>query len=60
MAPESQFVQSELNKLAYWDNGKNHIIFELSDAPCSPYDVGYAMVAKSGCVLNVLQTRPAF
>jgi glucuronyl/N-acetylglucosaminyl transferase EXT1 len=41
-------IGQKLRSLPYWNNGINHILFELSDAPCMPYDIGQAIAAKSG------------
>jgi hypothetical protein len=41
-------IGQKLRSLPYWNNGINHILFELSDAPCMPYDIGHAIAAKSG------------
>lgn len=48
MAPESESVSANLKKLDHWNGGRNHIIFEFSDAPCLPFQPEHAMVAKVG------------
>lgn len=48
MAPESVALSQALMDLPYWKGGQNHVIFEYSDAPCVPYDVGMAAVASVG------------
>ncbi|EGD77635.1 hypothetical protein PTSG_08727 [Salpingoeca rosetta] len=34
--------------LAYWNEGRNHILFEYSDAPCLPWDAEHGILAKVG------------
>ncbi len=46
--PASQTISNNLAALPFWNEGRNHILFELSDAPCMPYSTGYAISAKSG------------
>lgn len=41
-------VEDALKAQAYWQGGKNHLIFEFSDAPCIPFNVGQASVMKVG------------
>ena len=48
MHPESEKISRRLRKLRGWNNGRNHIIFEYSDAPCLPFDIGQGIVAKAG------------
>eukprot|EP00042_Codosiga_hollandica_P054693 m.746970 g.746970 ORF g.746970 m.746970 type:complete len:366 (+) comp58961_c0_seq1:320-1417(+) len=44
----SQFISEQLEALEFWNGGRNHILFELSDAACMPYNIGLAIGAKSG------------
>lgn len=48
MHPRSYDTQIALQKLAFWDEGRNHILFEFSDAPCISFYADYAIVAKVG------------
>ncbi|EGD79554.1 hypothetical protein PTSG_10121, partial [Salpingoeca rosetta] len=36
MHPVSAAIYRDLSRLAYWNEGRNHILFEYSDAPCLP------------------------
>ena len=48
MHPKSRKVTAQLEALEWWDEGRNHMLFELSDAPCLPYRAEHAIVAKCG------------
>ena len=47
----SERLTKALEGLAYWRGGRNHMLFEFSDAPCMPFLARHAIVAKvCGCV----------
>ncbi|EGD76928.1 hypothetical protein PTSG_07269 [Salpingoeca rosetta] len=48
MHPVSAAIERNLSRLAYWNEGRNHILFEYSDAPCLPWHAEHAIVAKVG------------
>mmetsp|Transcript_821 Transcript_821/g.2728 ORF Transcript_821/g.2728 Transcript_821/m.2728 type:complete len:953 (-) Transcript_821:2162-5020(-) len=48
MAVESKAVTHRLEGLDHWNGGRNHILFEFSDAPCIPFEPGHAIVASVG------------
>jgi hypothetical protein len=48
MASESATLSEKLTRLDHWNGGRNHIIFEFSDAPCIPFQPEHAMVASVG------------
>ena len=49
MHPVSAALQDNLTKLALWPkHSARHLIFEFSDAPCLPFGVGNAIIAKAG------------
>eukprot|EP00042_Codosiga_hollandica_P054695 m.747136 g.747136 ORF g.747136 m.747136 type:complete len:368 (+) comp58961_c0_seq15:320-1423(+) len=48
MHPNSIALGEQLAALEFWNGGRNHILFELSDAACMPYNIGLAIGAKSG------------
>ena len=48
MHPVSEDISKQLKALPYWNGGTDHLLFELSDAPCMPYEIGQAIAAKSG------------
>lgn len=54
--PGSIKIEQALQGITHWNQGRNHMLFELSDAPCMPFDVEYAMVAKAG--LSEFHYRP--
>ncbi len=51
-------VLIELQSLRYWNTGKQHVIFDLSDSPCVPYDIQNAISAKAG--ITSFHYRPGF
>ena len=48
MQPESATISERLKALPYWSDGRNHMLFEIEDGPCMPFEIGYAIAAKSG------------
>ena len=52
----SKAITRGLTSSPGWNGGRNHLLFELSDAPCTPYEVGQAIVAKAG--LSSFHYRP--
>ena len=48
MHPVSKTIQERLEALPHWNGGRNHMLFELSDAPCMAWQPGFASVAKVG------------
>ncbi|KAK3087008.1 hypothetical protein FSP39_000266 [Pinctada imbricata] len=57
-------IQSKIDRLSLWNNGKNHLIFNLYSgtwpdySPNLDFDIGEAMLAKSS--ISVHKFRPGF
>lgn len=48
MSSESIALSKSLENLNHWNGGRNHFLFEFSDAPCMPFAVGFASIASVG------------
>jgi hypothetical protein len=51
-------IEQALQRLATWDGGRNHLVFDYCEAPCIPYHIGLAIGVKTG--LSDFHHRPGF
>ena len=51
-------VLQELRAIEYWDQGNFHVVFDASDLPCVPYEIGNAIAIKMG--FTSFHYRPGF
>eukprot|EP00162_Nutomonas_longa_P014646 comp22050_c0_seq1/m.50919 comp22050_c0_seq1/g.50919 ORF comp22050_c0_seq1/g.50919 comp22050_c0_seq1/m.50919 type:complete len:698 (+) comp22050_c0_seq1:1-2094(+) len=47
LTERSREITRRLREMPYWEQGRNHIIFQHHEAPCTPFEIDHAMLVKT-------------